>query len=311
MKLLDKVLRRIYIYFLKPIAHFYFKKFPKEIPRIYSVYLQETRKRDLEILVELTMKGPFSYLGELNEKIHLPLDGTIFQEVVQASSWQKEEIDYVISKLKNDTVYSIIDVGANVGLFSRQLLESCKKQGLAIKKIICVEPDKKNFECLKHNLQKYSETLSCVLYNIALSSTNEIKPLFRDMSNSGNYSLLPQAMHQLYPYSQEMVEVRDAHDFFNVDEEAQIIYKSDTQGADVEIVGRLPRKLWDQVHIAVIELWALPAVNNHCISNFIQRMSSFKELMFSSGRHVSLEEIEIFLKSCNYRHIDLYAAREG
>jgi FkbM family methyltransferase len=311
MELLDKVLRRIYIYFLKPIAHFYFKKFPKEIPRMYSVYLQEIREHNLEILVELTIKGTSSYLGEVNENIHLPLDGTIFQEVAQTSSWQKEEVDYVVSKLKNDTMYSLIDVGANVGLFSRQILEACKKKDLVIKKVVCIEPDKKNFECLKYNIQKYSEALTCLLYNIALGSTNETKPLFRDMSNSGNYSLLPHAMYQPYPYSQEMVEVRDAHDFFNIDEEEQIIYKSDTQGTDMEIVGCLPRKLWDQVHIAVIELWALPTVNNRSISNFIQRMSSFKELIFSSGKHVSLEEIEVFLKSCNYRHIDLYAAREG
>lgn len=73
--------------------------------------------------------------------------------------------DFIFNKIFNEKL-TVIDAGANVGLFSLYFLPK-------IKKIYCIEPTKTHFEILKDLLSKFDDK-KIEYHNIALSNKNEI-----------------------------------------------------------------------------------------------------------------------------------------
>ena len=91
------------------------------------------------------------------------------------------ELNYPLSKiikqkLNKNKKYTFIDIGANVGLVTRQLFFENKN----IENYICVEPAKLTYECLKKNTSIIKKVS---LHNVGLSIKNEMKNIFIDKSN--------------------------------------------------------------------------------------------------------------------------------
>jgi FkbM family methyltransferase len=91
----------------------------------------------------------------------------------------EKEIE-IIRNLVNKESSITIDLGANVGIFTKVLAE-CSKH------VFAFEPDPFNFSQLKENMKSYSNV---TLYNAAVSNVNGTDTLHRSMINNG--------MHRLY-----------------------------------------------------------------------------------------------------------------
>ena len=115
------------------------------------------------------------------------------------------------SKLNNKNKYTFIDIGANVGLVSRQLFYENKN----IENYVCVEPAKMTFDCLAKNTSSFKKVS---LHNIGLGQKNETKNIFIDKSNHGNASLekTMMSLSKYKNYKVEKITVMSVKSFFNL-----------------------------------------------------------------------------------------------
>tara|TARA_E500000178_G_scaffold91759_1_gene90801 strand:- start:718 stop:1356 length:639 start_codon:yes stop_codon:yes gene_type:complete len=113
-----------------------------------------------------------------------------------------------------------IDIGANVGLWARDL---CKIFG----RVELFEPVKQNIECLEKNLEVFS---NFKIYDCALSNSNGFKDIYIDEKGSGNNSLIKPKKDDL---KKEKIKIMKLDDFnFN-----EIDYiKIDVQFHELEVI---------------------------------------------------------------------------
>ena len=192
-----------------------------------------------------------------SSSLFLKCDGIIAYVVLVDKCWDKKKIEFFIRSLKekNTQQVDVIDIGANMGLISRQFL--CVADS-SISKIYCYEPNKDNYEILKKNISYSSKVIT---KNFALGQGNEAKELFLDSTNCGNYSLLEQAVPSKSIRTKTIVDVQSVEDQVNEwsKSENQIFWKSDTQGMDEKIATLLPLDFWnDKIYAASLELWRIP-----------------------------------------------------
>ncbi len=268
---------------------------------VYQAALEDLKSGKNKILpatVELLEPGK---LGASGDRLVMPLDGVIFPAVVKSGSWQGEEIDFLKSKVQGEDEYCLIDIGANVGLFTRQVLES----GLKLKNCFCLEPNAQNFSCLVQNLDRY-QNVEC--FNFGLGDTSARQEFYADHSNCGNYSLNIEAMGGR-SYSTEVVTITSVADFFAETKPrigaSNIIWKSDTQGYDELIVSLVPMDVWSRISFAIIELWRIGKPDFDRIA-FEQRISMFPNLAIGSKPRKSTGEVFDYLNGRDRAHQDLY-----
>ena len=203
---------------------------------------------------------------------------------------------------------TLFDVGANIGLFSRQLKKSL---GSRLQNINAFEPHPENFRLLSKNLESIH---GVSLHNFGLSYKDEIIKLNIDSRNTGNYSFVESAIkkHQFGGY--EEASVRNVYKVMEElckDLPGPFIYKSDTQGFDQLIACSIPTWFWEKVSIAVFELWRLPLSNSNSYNteSFEKIISRFSNLRFKRNFDVpvSVKDVVKFLSYSDYKHDDLIA----
>ena len=123
-------------------------------------------------------------LGQLGDSIMSPIDDSILPHIWKNGSWQKEEIRFVADRINENQPHLILDIGANIGLFTRQLLRAFP----FIERAICIEPAPSNFEALLFNLRGIPNT-KIDFFNFALGSIDSTMNFYQQLSNMGNYSL--------------------------------------------------------------------------------------------------------------------------
>jgi hypothetical protein len=119
--------------------------------------------------------------------LRLNCDNAISPYTLLTSTWQPEEFSFVQRTTTSLPAFTLIDVGANVGLFSRQ----CLARLANCKLVYAYEPDAQNFDLLKFNLAPFAD-VRC--FNVALSDSDGATTYYLDPDNSGNYSLNSAAM---------------------------------------------------------------------------------------------------------------------
>ncbi len=139
-------------------------------------------------------------LGSRGDTLLVPIDKIILPAVQATASWQPESIDFALSKLSQHCEYTLLDIGANIGLFSRQFLNAFP----ATQRCVCVEPEPGNFEALTYNLHRYGTKVE--LFNQAVGAHEGEAEFFCDVENSGNYSLNKDAMRDR-PFWKTRVQV--------------------------------------------------------------------------------------------------------
>ncbi len=224
--------------------------------------------------------------------LRLPLDHVIAPSVVVGHAWDTETVTLAAKLIAERTDKAVlVDVGANVGLFSRQMLNHCP----AVRRVFLYEPHPENFACLLHNLAPFKGLKA---HNFALGTEAGEMTFHMDRDNAGNYSLNPAAIEADVAVEPIRVSVRAAG------EEAQswlksglpIFYKSDTQGHDEVIATSIDPAVWERVIGGVFELWriAKPAWSAEALRTLLDGFPN-KRFMQNFGDALSTDDVFAYL----------------
>ena len=188
-------------------------------------------------------------LGQKGDLINLRLDEVITPKVLTNGAWEPEIINILKKFIKLDQRYIFFDIGCNIGLTSRQILNSFDN----IDHSFHIEPSKKNIEIAKLNLSKFKNT---IFVNKALAQKSGREILYKNSVNYGNYSLDSNSI-QSSQYEEEDVEIENINDFFSSvinQYNFKIIIKSDTEGFDYKLLSFIDDKILAEIEIYYLEI---------------------------------------------------------
>ena len=220
-------------------------------------------------------------------------------------SWDPIKLDHLGRLLAGfDQDLTLVDIGANVGLFSRQCLNRFER----ITQVHCYEPDPLNFRLLSRNLGGLERV---ALNNFGLSDEQGDFDLHRDPDNAGNCSLNAHAMPERFQSTR--VAVRKAGremPRWLVPKDNAILYKSDTQGFDETIACALDPDFWQRVKVGIFELWRLPG-KRYDRERLARMLDAFPNKMLEKApqEHLSTGQVLQFLESADQAFDDLYVWR--
>lgn len=183
-----------------------------------------------------------TFLGKKGDVLRIPLDTIIAPYVLKNGSWDEYIINFVKKKTQ-DKNYIFLDIGANIGLISRQLINS----NIKINQFLCFEPQENNYKLLKYNL-KYYKNIYC--YNFGLGTKNIKRKLYKNKLNFGDFSFIKKTSNY------ESSRIIDANQFLKKElpKRLPLIYKSDTQGMDEEILLHLEGNILKRIEILILEI---------------------------------------------------------
>ena len=280
--------------FLKFIYHLKPKYFHYQSYNLFRNYAARPKIVGLELTKD-------TLIGKRKDLIYLPNDTQLTWQVMKYG-----ELNYPISKiiktnLKNDENYLFIDIGANVGLVSRQL----KFENKNIEHFFCVEPVLETFECLKKNTSSFT---NIDLFNFGLGADDSKMNIFIDESNHGNASLEESMMifSKFSKYRKEKVQIKSVSYFFdkiqNQLNDKKIIIKIDVQGYDELIISLIPEYILKKTVLLNYEFTNDDNLKKPQISNekFKKNLNFFntiwseeiKDLTFDKIINNSFENIE-------------------
>jgi FkbM family methyltransferase len=245
----------------------------------------------------LNRKSP---LGKKGTRLHIPIDEGIYQEVREFGSWEIDEVKFLIDAVNRPLLSGankkiFLDIGANVGLTSRQVLLKSKVKTEAV----LVEPIPTHVDAINYNLTDLAKTMHLDVHPFALGPENSTSTIFIEGRNNGNSSMIRGVVPIADSESAE-IKVVSVVDFAatNLRGSEKIILKCDTQGFDASILARLPKSVWERVDAAVIEIWAIPEIDEEDVSMCLGNWADFTYVHWSGrsfGRVPSNEISEYWL----------------
>ncbi len=271
--------------------------------------------RDQKVIELSVLPPPESPLYLIEKGVPLPLsffpDDFIGNNILFYHCCNDPSLPLSISNLAEKLSLqnvTLFDIGANIGLFSRQLK---KLLGPRLQNINAFEPHPENFRILRKNLGPIQ---GVSLHNFGLSNEDNIAELKIDTRNTGNYSFVDPAIIDNQFGGYEEVSVRDVSivmEEFYKNMSGPFIYKSDTQGFDQLIASSIPTWFWEKVSIAIFELWRLPPSDSNIFNMefFENVISRFSNLRFKRNLDlaVSVSDVVEFLSHSDRKHDDLIA----
>jgi FkbM family methyltransferase len=217
--------------------------------------------------------------------------------------WQIEELNFAKRVCVGAEPITLIDVGANMGLFSRQLLIAIP----AIAKVFCYEPEPQNFACMGHNLKPFGDRV--MMIEAAVSNSSGQMEFYLDPTNNGNFSLAVDAMPP--NFGKIVVDVRDVAIESATWGEGRIFYKSDTEGLDEQVAAAIRPDVWQRVFAGIMEIWPIkkPVVDR---SSFAAILDRFPNKVFLANADTKVSEMAVttadvlkYVASGNRLHRDL------
>ncbi len=217
--------------------------------------------------------------------------------------WQIEELNFAKRVCLGAEPITLIDIGANMGLFSRQLLIAVP----AITKVVSYEPESANFACMVHNLSPFGDRVTMI--EAAVSNRAGQMEFYLDPTNNGNFSLAVDAMPP--NFSKITVEVRDVATESAAWDSERIFYKSDTEGLDEQVAAAIPPDIWQRVFAGIVEIWPIkkPAVDT---ASFAAILDRFPNKAFLANADTKVSEMAVttadvlkYMASGNRLHRDL------
>jgi FkbM family methyltransferase len=207
-------------------------------------------------------------------------DGIILEALINDRVWEPAEVKSVIAAMSPGRSYDVLDVGANVGLFSIQLelLRRFCRPDLIVDQYYLFEPVRSVFRCLRNNVVA-AGIANCRSYEVALGEANKSASIALDPGNAGNNSLFDEAVPMQAPaHAQIAMETLSAlAQRERLEFSRPIILKLDVQGYEPQVVHGIDAEVWDRVEIAVIEI--TPRLLNKCepglLARFLDRLGGF------------------------------------
>jgi len=195
-----------------------------------------------------------SDLGEAGSILEMPYDEVIFRSVQMRGSWATEETLFFknfIEARNFSGAITFLDIGANVGLSTRQLLK------VTTAKIDCilVEPLGIHLEAIHRNLDLEFSNTNIEIFPFALGETTGSQILFSDLTNSARASLVFESYGFKRTIKRE-IKVLRVEDFEREIYRPERIFllKCDTEGFESVICSRFSHVLWSKVCAAIIEI---------------------------------------------------------
>ena len=231
-------------------------------------------------------------LGPKGSLIHLPKDKVIFWHVRYLEEWEIDESKFIAKNLARFETEKIalIDIGANTGLVSLQALNLVGKNITSY----LFEPITRHVEAIKLNLNRFS---NIEVFPFALSDRDENSIIFTEVNNHANSSTLRSVVpvDNLLSSQISLVETTSFAKN-NVALFENYVLKCDTQGMDALILSRLPDYIWENTISAVIEVWALPEIQDSDVDNLLKRWSKFNQISWNSdfSTTLTLENLQKF-----------------
>ena len=242
-------------------------------------------------------------LGKKNERMFIVNDSYQSWNIINDFNFQNEFIRKVKSITKKNTKYDFIDIGANIGIMSKCLLNN----KVNISNTYCVEPNKDNFFCLKNNLKKYKRVK---LFNFALSDKRENKKLYLDQNNKGNLSFYYEMIKKdklsfmNTPNNYENIKCESIKNFFRNIRINKNIIKIDTQGYDEMIFQEIPKNVIKKNQILIIEITPLNSKKIN-FKKFEKNLENYKKFTDFEGNKYNIKEVIELSKKSYGKNIDL------
>lgn len=306
------------------------KKLSKKINRtIYRGLQYEAIGQFCQIKMAKNSKNECSGRIEDSEKNEYLLffpknDTVIYEHFVSNGSWDEESILKIIESVDKEKKYILLDVGANIGLFSIQLelaLRSTVK-GELLEQIIAFEPVLLLGELARANFSATKIKKSLVL-NAAIGSKREERIIYLDAGNAGNNSLLAsQVSEKLSGKNNVFVDTLAAtleqHEINLTDK--NIILKIDVQGFESEVISGLSEDIIDKIKILLCEITpnALVDESSSKVQKMFEVLKRFKkfEIFYDnkgvtreSSKEVSFEEIKVMSLDRNMDYFNIFATK--
>lgn len=224
-------------------------------------------------------------LGKKNEKLILPLDEIITPRIFKNEQWDYFIIKFIKKNIKYKNNY-FFDIGANVGLISRQL----QKLDLKIKNYFCFEPEKNNFNILSKNLINKKT----YLYNFGLASKNKKTKIFDNKLNKSDKSIYFDK-NVVTKNNLSKIILKDSNIVFKkiIDDKKvnHIIYKSDTQGMDEEIFLNLDYEILDKIYLLILEISNFKFILKN-LDKFLNKLENFRFISTENQSDITLDELK-------------------
>ena len=253
-----------------------------------------------------------SSLGRKGECVWTPQDKTIFKFVVDHGEWEIDESRFLAGQItlvetssssKSKVVF--IDIGANSGLVTRQVLNLSESDC----DVVLVEPIPNHVKAIEANLKKFNEKNNLLIVEAALGETSGKLEISIDNSNKGNSSFLPSAMPNS-GFQKLVVNTIAVQDFVThyIPNSDNYVVKSDTQGYDSKILALLPVEFWNSCAGAVIEVWSLPEVEAFQVEKLLNMWIGFSNTNWAAdgSAPTNLEEIGKFWLSKSGKSRNLF-----
>lgn len=233
--------------------------------------------------------------------LYLPMDQCIGRIALFRKAWDPIKQEMFAQIMPKDRPLGLIDVGANVGLFSRQCLHRLP----AIGPVFCYEPHPLNYRLLTQNLRGRAQVRT---NHYGLGPSAGQLDFYMDPINQGNYSLNKAAMPANFQTIQ--VAIRSATEEsqrWMREWDGEFIYKSDTQGHDELILTSIDPAFWDRVRCGVMELWQLKdkTVDAARLAAVLDRFPN-KVMEKDPTRRVSTQEVIDFVSKDEGGSDDLF-----
>jgi len=242
-------------------------------------------------------------LGKKNEKMYLVNDSFQSWNIINDQNYQNEFIKKIKSIINKKIKYDFVDIGANIGIMSKCLLNNKIK----LSNTYCVEPNQENYFCLKNNLKDYK---NIKYFNFALSTKKEDKKLFIDKNNMGNLSFYYEMVERdklgfmNSPDNYEIIKCESTQKFFKSIKLKKNIIKIDTQGYDEIIFQEIPKSVLKKNQILIIEI---TPINEKKInfSKYKENLNFYKKFTDFDGNIYSKDQVIELSKKTKGKNIDL------
>jgi FkbM family methyltransferase len=226
--------------------------------------------------------------------VKLVADPLMCPIVLGRQCWQVEELQFAKRVCTGGEPITLVDVGANMGLFTRQLLIALP----AIVEAFAYEPESQNFACMVHNLEPFRGKVISI--EAALSSKAGKMQFYLDPTNNGNYSLNPAAMPPKRIISSVETKKAAVECAAWMDRGRRVFYKSDTQGFDEVIATAIQPEFWPRVFAGIMELWCIkkPPFDAEVLAAILD---SFPNKMFLANSDMRVSETPVStVEALNY-----------
>ena len=190
-----------------------------------------------KIYFKLTKKEFAIFETKFGQKIKIRVNSTDLMALTHV--WLIEE--YARKKFEIKSNDTVIDVGAHIGLFTMYATQSCKNGN-----IYSYEPVKENFEILKANIA-INNLQDVKIFNSAVSNSDSTITLFINNDESG-HSMFSESSENIIVNSTTLMKIFDKNNIKKCN-----FLKLDCEGAEYEIIEKLPSKYFKMIEKMVIE----------------------------------------------------------